>query len=116
MDLAGAEQKQVAVIPHKGKDYGLSHWRFRGHNILRPRAFNLYDSGYPGMVHTAAQELPSYLPELSEVDAVLQYLMVRELYALADKAQSNKEKYQGKRRKAPQWYFFWVAAFWMYFR
>ena len=47
---------------------------------------------------------------------LLQYLMVRELYALADRAHRHKQRDLGDKRKAPQWYFFFVATFWMYFR
>ena len=59
--------------------------------------------------------------------AVVQFAMVRELFRLAQKAQQEyaieAEQRQGRRglRKAKlgysqQWYFFGVAAFWMYLR
>lgn len=58
---------------------------------------------------------------------LLQVAMVRELFTLAQKATqqyaAEAEQRQGRRgiRKAKllysqQWYFFGVAAFWMYFR
>jgi hypothetical protein len=41
--------------------------------------------------------------------------MVRELFKLAEKSQKEQTKPAGHGR-LQQWYFFMVAAFWMYFR
>ncbi len=41
--------------------------------------------------------------------------MVRELFKLAEKSQKQQQKPAGQGR-LQQWYFFSVAAFWMYFR
>jgi hypothetical protein len=41
--------------------------------------------------------------------------MCRELFALAEKSQKQQVKPAGQGRFL-QWYFFTVAAFWMYFR
>ncbi len=62
-----------------------------------------------------------------DVVGMMQFAMVRELFRLAQKAQQEyaieAEQRQGRRglRKAKlgssqQWYFFGVAAFWMYLR
>lgn len=45
----------------------------------------------------------------------VQGLMCRELFALAEKSQKQQPKPAGQGR-FQQWYFFMVAAFWMYFR
>ena len=45
----------------------------------------------------------------------LQGAMVRELFKLAEKSQREQTKPAGHGR-LQQWYFFMVAAFWMYFR
>jgi hypothetical protein len=41
--------------------------------------------------------------------------MVRELFALAEKAQKQQPKPPGHGKKQ-QWYFFIVSTFWVYFR
>lgn len=41
--------------------------------------------------------------------------MVRELFALAEKAQKQQTKPPGHGKKQ-QWYFFFVSTFWVYFR
>jgi hypothetical protein len=41
--------------------------------------------------------------------------MVRELFVLAEASQKQQQKPSGQGR-LQQWYFFSVAAFWMYFR
>ena len=41
--------------------------------------------------------------------------MVGELFVLAEKSQKDSKKPSGQGRFL-QWYFFLVAAFWMYFR
>lgn len=41
--------------------------------------------------------------------------MVRELFKLAEESQKQQQKPSGQGR-LQQWYFFSVAAFWMYFR
>ena len=46
---------------------------------------------------------------------LLQWLMVRELFKLAEHAQRQQPKPPGTGRAA-QWYFFGVAAFWVYLR
>lgn len=46
----------------------------------------------------------------------VQYLMVKELYALADKAHRARSRNLKDKQKAPKWYFFVVATFWMYLR
>jgi hypothetical protein len=62
-----------------------------------------------------------------DIEVMMQFAMVRELFRLAQKAQQEyaieAEQRQGRRglRKAKlgssqQWYFFGVAAFWMYLR
>ena len=50
---------------------------------------------------------------LHEID--LQAMMVGELFVLAEKSQKDSKKPSGQGRFL-QWYFFLVAAFWMYFR
>lgn len=44
-----------------------------------------------------------------------QTLMVRELFALAEKAQKQQTKPPGHGKKQ-QWYFFFVSTYWVYFR
>lgn len=46
----------------------------------------------------------------------IQYLMVRELYALTEKAHRLRQKELNEKRKPPKWFFFFVATFWQYFR
>lgn len=50
----------------------------------------------------------------------LQFLMVRELYTLSDKAHRSRHQRNGgevdDKRRAPRWFFFGVATFWMYSR
>lgn len=46
----------------------------------------------------------------------IQYLMVKELYALAEKAHRLRQKELTEKRKPPKWFFFFVATFWQYFR
>ena len=50
---------------------------------------------------------------LHEID--VQAMMVGELFVLAEKSQKDSKKPSGQGRFL-QWYFFLVAAFWMYFR
>ena len=47
---------------------------------------------------------------------VLQYLMVKELYNLTEKAHRLRQKELSEKRKPPKWFFFFVATFWQYFR
>ena len=56
--------------------------------------------------------------KLTRVNNHVQYLMVKELYTLSDRAQRSRHNHRvvGDKRKAPRWYFFFVATFWMYFR
>lgn len=44
----------------------------------------------------------------------IQYLMVKELYTLAEKA--HRRQNLSEKRKPPKWLFFFVATFWQYFR
>lgn len=61
----------------------------------------------------SATPLAARLPNPAAHAALRQVMMVRELFALARVAQQER-KLPGFR--AQQWYFFFVAAFWMYIR
>ena len=55
-----------------------------------------------------------YLSINNNRDCCAQYLMVKELYKLAETA--HKRQNLSDKRKPPKWLFFCVATFWQYFR
>lgn len=63
--------------------------------------------------------LPFFMPNGKGLNlswsCCVQGAMVRELFKLAERSQQQQTKPAGQGR-LQQWYFFMVAAFWMYFR